>query len=471
MAQVPYPISGDTQEDLKRQVWELIRELYEDRIAGLNIGDVFRDMGDVLNLRLATNPGLEKTGSPSGLQNYHKSDGGLTKGSMGNYVKCKPSGHLDTDSEGLFTTMSITKGGRSGLDLTIKDTANFYCSGGSIEINEMVYDAEEQLTINLVGALANTTYYLYVRAPDTGSILTASEFTAETDAPTWVDAKGGYYLPTSGNYRYIGACEIDDTPKINAVWQPRKLEIKYSTDNEPTDKSMIVYDSTNNYWTNTVELKDLKLSSFFCGTYDLWGGNVAINNVGTTIVLGNLDGTPKIALGAGADALTIGGSAAGFIADGTGKVYFGDGSNQYFKFNGSNISWKGTNTELTAEGELTVSNIKATGGTIGGWTLTATTLTGTKIVIDSGNDKIIVDGITIDGANNRIRSSNYVSGVFGAGFTLEPDLLEVGNIAARGIIRTAVFQKDVVSAVGGNLAVLPADLLNVTMIADDNQTF
>jgi len=55
----------------------------------------------------------------------------------------------------------------------------------------------------------------------------------------------------------------------------------------------------------------------------------------------------------------------------------------------------------------------------------------------------------------------------GAGFTLEPDLLEVGNIAARGIIRTAVFQKDVVSAVGGNLAVLPADLLNEDMTASE----
>jgi len=84
----------------------------------------------------------------------------------------------------------------------------------------------------------------------------------------------------------------------------------------------------------------------------------------------------------------------------------------------------------------------------------------------------LVEGATnrvlIDGANTRIRSSNYVSGVTGAGFTLEPDLLEVGNIACRGIIRCAVFQKDVVSAVGGNLAVLPADLLNVNMTADDD---
>jgi cytidylate kinase len=49
--------------------------------------------------------------------------------------------------------------------------------------------------------------------------------------------------------------------------------------------------------------------------------------------------------------------------------------------------------------------------------------------------------INIDGANLRIRSSNYTSGYFGAGFTLEPNLLEVNNIVARGMIRTAVFQK------------------------------
>lgn len=81
-----------------------------------------------------------------------------------------------------------------------------------------------------------------------------------------------------------------------------------------------------------------------------------------------------------------------------------------------------------------------------------------------GDDSLYVD---IDGTAGRIRSSNYVSGAAGAGFTLEPNFLEVGNIACRGSIRTAVFQKDVVSAVGGNLVILPADVLATDMISND----
>ena len=171
----------------------------------------------------------------------------------------------------------------------------------------------------------------------------------------------------------------------------------------------------------------MRLGSFFAGTYDFWGGNAVIDHADTKIVLGNLDGTPKIALGTSADAITYAGTQAGFFVDGDGYMRVGS-STHGLRFN-------------PVSGVLDVP---------------------TKVKV---GDSTYID---IDGVNARIRSSNYVSGVFGAGFTLEPDLLEVGNIAARGIIRTAVFQKDVVSAIGGNLAVLPADLLNATMSADDD---
>ncbi len=81
-----------------------------------------------------------------------------------------------------------------------------------------------------------------------------------------------------------------------------------------------------------------------------------------------------------------------------------------------------------------------------------------------GSDATYID---IDGNAIRIRSSNYVSGVNGSGFTLESGLLEVGNIACRGIFRTAVFQKDVISVVGGNLVILPGDVLVTDMVASD----
>jgi hypothetical protein len=130
--------------------------------------------------------------------------------------------------------------------------------------------------------------------------------------------------------------------------------------------------------------------------------------------------------------------------------------------NGSDASIHAYNWYIDTSGQIV-----AKAGTIGGWTLAATTLTSSNIALDAGNDKITVNTITIDGTNDRIRSGNYATGSNGSGFTLGPDLLEVGNIAARGIIRTAVFQKDVISAVGGTVLIRPSDVLSTDMTSAD----
>ena len=81
------------------------------------------------------------------------------------------------------------------------------------------------------------------------------------------------------------------------------------------------------------------------------------------------------------------------------------------------------------------------------------------------------DNIAIDGGNLRIRSSNYVSGALGAGFTLEPDLLEVGNISARGKFQTANFVTNNISAVSGDIVVvIGSDVLDTDMTALDAST-
>lgn len=147
---------------------------------------------------------------------------------------------------------------------------------------------------------------------------------------------------------------------------------------------------------------------------------------------------------------------------GNPRAYIGNGSTRYFEFDGSNISWSGGNSSMDTTGNLT-----CVGGTIGGWSIGATALTSSNITIDSGNDRITVNTIVVDGANNRIRSTNYVSGANGAGFNLDPNLLEVGNVSVRGILRTAVFQKDVISAVGGSVMILDADVLDADMTASD----
>lgn len=123
--------------------------------------------------------------------------------------------------------------------------------------------------------------------------------------------------------------------------------------------------------------------------------------------------------------------------------------------------------------------IYATAGRIANWYINADTLSSgpteasSNVLIDSANSLIRLGPtsgsyVTIDGANQRIRSSNYVTGV--SGFSISPTLLEAENIIARGILKGTTFQYDVVSAVGGQLLVTNADSLASDMTALDAST-
>jgi len=103
-----------------------------------------------------------------------------------------------------------------------------------------------------------------------------------------------------------------------------------------------------------------------------------------------------------------------------------------------------------------------------------------KILLDKGNTQIRIGDLSapnliMDGDYSgvpAVRSSNYVSGAFGAGFLLKPDLLEVGNIAARGIIRTSVFEHDSVSVhSGSDVTVKGGDVLAEDMSFADEAIF
>lgn len=83
---------------------------------------------------------------------------------------------------------------------------------------------------------------------------------------------------------------------------------------------------------------------------------------------------------------------------GNPRAYVGDGANAYFQFDGTKVQWKGSNSELDSSG-----NIVCTGGTIGGFTLAATTLTATNLLLDAGNQEIKLgtgnDIISLDAAD------------------------------------------------------------------------
>lgn len=120
-------------------------------------------------------------------------------------------------------------------------------------------------------------------------------------------------------------------------------------------------------------------------------------------------------------------------------------------------TWIGHATAASAPFSVTKTGLLySIAGTIGGWTIGSTTLASANLTFNS--------------SSSSIESGNYVSGVNGAGFHIDPNLLEVGNIAARGVFRSAVFQKDTVSTVGGNLLVIDGDVLDADMTALDSAT-
>ena len=152
---------------------------------------------------------------------------------------------------------------------------------------------------------------------------------------------------------------------------------------------------------------------------------------------------------------------------------------------------------LVATSATITGAITATSGAIASWNISGTTLTSTNggntVTIDSANTNAIIAGTTGSpqfivthagaitatsgtvGGNaltaTTIESTVFTSGVTGVGWQIQNNgTAEFANIYARGMIRTAVFQKDVISVVGGTVMVLPADVLATDMTALDSST-
>jgi hypothetical protein len=179
----------------------MLRQLYEDKIGGLELGDVFVEDGEYLSLNLNSTGGLEK--STGTLRIKIKADGGLTTSSSGALIKLKPYGGLNTDVNGIFIETSFIKGYSEGMEVTIKDADEFYIFGGALEINGSLYTVLTQITGSTGTLIADTLYYLYVNPPATGNTLTAACFSLSTTGRTYDHAKGAYYKSDDGTKRWL----------------------------------------------------------------------------------------------------------------------------------------------------------------------------------------------------------------------------------------------------------------------------
>jgi len=139
MADQPFPLTATTLTEIIRQTQKLFEDLYEDRIGGALLGDVFEiDAADYLSLKVAGAGGLEK--SASHLQIKNAPTGGLYSSAGGEAVKCKPGGGVSSDAAGVYIN---PVGGAS--------FAIINCPSGSDPTADMVGD-----TLNLVAGTGIT---------------------------------------------------------------------------------------------------------------------------------------------------------------------------------------------------------------------------------------------------------------------------------------------------------------------------
>ena len=229
------------------------------------------------------------------------------------------------------------------------------------------------------------------------------------------------------------------------------------------------YDGVNISWKGTST--SLSAAGVFTATDVILSGEItAVTGVvgGWTLATGNLHST-NIYLNSEDEKITINNQTFGNSGiqldynSGAPRAYIGDGNNQYFRYDSDGISWVGTNTSLSTAGVFTATDVHLTGeitsnsGAIGGWTLATGNLSSANITLDSINDKIIVDTITIDGAAASIESSNFVTR--SAGFHIDKDAVEFGNVHIRGEMSAMVFKAETVQVVGGNFVVTAASPL------------
>jgi hypothetical protein len=118
LANVPYPLTAVDLQELRAQIQELIRQVFEEKIGGADLGDVFSLPGDVLTLVLGDPSGLTKEGNVLAIDAY--STGGLQISSNGLATKLISTGGLESSASGLGINLdgtSLTLGA-SGIKVT-----------------------------------------------------------------------------------------------------------------------------------------------------------------------------------------------------------------------------------------------------------------------------------------------------------------------------------------------------------------
>lgn len=115
----------------------------------------------------------------------------------------------------------MNRGFRSGMTMSYKDADEVYIDAGAVHIDngtaENIYRSASQITKQLTSLSVSTMYYLYVKPPTNGLSITATEIEYTSTAPTYSQAKRGYYHPTSTTWRHIPGWVVRSNASSNIL--------------------------------------------------------------------------------------------------------------------------------------------------------------------------------------------------------------------------------------------------------------
>ena len=176
MADVPFPLNTDDPESFKSQIWELFRQIYEEKIGGADLGDVFGITNDVMTLVLATASGLTKSGSELAIS--PTSTGGIQVTADGVLIKLVATGGLETGASGLAITLngtSLTKGA-SGLSVTLPINRSGVATlvAGTVAVNDAATTANSRIILTAQDNNSTGTLRISARVAGVSFTITSS---------------------------------------------------------------------------------------------------------------------------------------------------------------------------------------------------------------------------------------------------------------------------------------------------------
>tara|TARA_R110002012_G_scaffold124149_1_gene275044 strand:+ start:474 stop:5348 length:4875 start_codon:yes stop_codon:yes gene_type:complete len=295
---------------------------------------------------------------------------------------------------------------------------------------------------------------------NTGIDVRAKKFFVGTEDTQFVSGSTGNIEISSSNFHLKpdGGLIIGGDTVINADLSVNQLFVPSTATNHDDAKAYIsqsgesrfVGDGAGNYIVD-FSLTGAKISGFEISASEIKdsGNNLRLKSSG------QITGSDVLFTGGEIGGFTLSSttlSATNFTLDPGGKrITLGTG-NDIFIADGDDGIQLGDSTFADAPFSVTkTGTLKATDGTIGGWTLASDRITGGSMIIRN---------------NGTIESDGFVSNLDGSGFRLTAasgGFLEVENARIRGTLSTAVFEKETVNAVGGQLYVANSTTLTASI--------